>query len=252
MSALAHPAPVNATGAAGVAALIETRALSRTFGRRRALDGVDLAVGAGECLALFGPNGAGKTTLLRLLAGLIRPTSGSATIDGRRVPGGAEVRGAVGLISHQSLLYAALSPRENVELSARLHGVSDPAAAAERALERMQILHRADAPVRRLSRGMQQRVSVARAVVHSPRVLLLDEPFSGLDESGGAALSLLLAGLRSEGAALLLVTHGVAEGFAAGTRLAVMHRGRIVFAAPTAGITPGDFATRYRELVANA
>lgn len=206
---------------------VEVAGVSRTFGRRRAVDGVDLSLQPGDCLALFGPNGAGKTTLLRVIAGLLRPTKGTVHVEGKSVHD-AVVRQHIGLISHQSMLYRALTARENVEFAAKLYGVPDPAAAARRALERMRILDRRDAPVRSLSRGLQQRVSIARAIVHEPSVVLLDEPYTGLDAAGGAALTEMLHLLRQAHAALVLVTHNVDEGLSVATRAAVMLAGRIV------------------------
>jgi len=229
--------------------LIDVRALERWFGPRRAVAGVDFALGPGECLALFGPNGAGKTTLLRVLAGLLKPTRGLAAIVGVTLPAGTAARAMVGLISHNSMLYEALTARENVEFSARLFGLPDPAAAADAALRRMRIHDRADTRVRSLSRGMQQRVSIARAVVHSPRVLLLDEPYSGLDEMGSSALSSLLGELRSAGAAMVMVTHNLAEGLAVATKVAIMREGRFARYEQRGGIDPGDYAARYREVV---
>ncbi len=223
--------------------------LVRTFGARRAVNDVSLALDAGDCLALFGPNGAGKTTLLRLLAGLLRPTAGAARVGGVAVGDGAAARAQVGLISHHSLLYGALTARENVEFAARLYGVRDAADAATAALERMRIADRAGTPARRLSRGLQQRVSIARAIVHAPSVVLLDEPFTGLDEAGAAALTGAIGDLRAHGAAMLLVTHNLAEGLLLGTHVGVMFGGRLRSLASRAEVDPAAFAAEYRALV---
>ena len=220
--------------------------MARRFGHRRAVDGVSFTLGAGECLALFGPNGAGKTTLLRMLAGLLRPSAGTVRVAGAELGRDAAARGLVGVLSHQSMLYAPLTARENVEFSARLYGLADPRAAAERALDRMRVLDRADAPVRALSRGLQQRVSVARATVHEPRLLLLDEPYTGLDDAGAAALTELLVALKAAGTALVLVTHNLQEGLALATQVAVMRAGRLVREAPRGGLDAERFAADYR------
>ena len=229
--------------------VVEAHGLARAFGGRRAVDGVTFELAGGECLALFGPNGAGKTTLLRMLAGLLKPTAGTARIGGVELPGGPEVRSAVGLISHASMLYGALTSRENVELAARLYGVPDARRAALTALERMRVADRAEAPVRALSRGLQQRVSVARAMVHEPEVVLLDEPFTGLDAAGAAALSDALVELRSHGAALILVTHNIEEGLSLATRAAIMHGGRFVRIEERASLDVAAYAASYRALV---
>jgi heme exporter protein A len=231
---------------------VEVAGASRTFGRRRAVDGVDLSLQPGDCLALFGPNGAGKTTLLRMIAGLLRPTRGTVHVEGKSVREDASVRRHIGLISHQSMLYRALTARENVEFAARLYGVADPAAAARRALERMRILDRRDTPVRALSRGLQQRVSIARAIVHEPSVVLLDEPYTGLDAAGGAALTDMLQLLRQAHAALLLVTHNVDEGLAVASRAAVMLAGRIVRLDDSAGVDAREYQSMYRAMVVPA
>jgi heme exporter protein A len=231
--------------------VIAARALGRRFGGRLAVRGVTLSLGAGDCLALFGPNGAGKTTLLRLFAGLLRPTEGSGMVAGIALPGGAELRAAVGYISHASMLYRALSSRENVELTARLFGVPEPRAAALRALERMELLDRADTPVRHLSRGLQQRVSIARATVHEPRVVLLDEPFTGLDDSGSAALGAHLAALRARGTTMVLVTHQIPDGLALATHAAIMRAGELVRFEEAASFDASSYLLSYRELVTN-
>jgi heme exporter protein A len=228
---------------------VEVAGVSRRFGRRRAVDGVSFSLEPGDCLALFGPNGAGKTTLLRLVAGLLKPSEGTVHVNGQSLRDDAAARGRVGLISHQSMLYRALTARENVEFAARLYGLSDPASAATRALERMRILERADAPVRALSRGLQQRVSIARAIVHEPAVVLLDEPYTGLDAAGSAALTDMLHSLRASQSTLILVTHNVDEGLAVATRAAIMVAGNIVRDEPCATMDPRAYVTEYRALV---
>ena len=232
-------------------ALVEAKGLVRAFGGRRVVSGVDLEIAGGECLALFGPNGAGKTTLLRLLAGLLRPSDGTATIGGHVArTGGA--RALVGVISHQTMLYPALTALENVRFAATMHGVHDPTGSAHRALERLSIAERADTPVRALSRGMQQRVTAARALVHAPRVLLLDEPFTGLDDAGAAALPAVIGELARDGAAVFLVTHDAREGLALATHVAVIHRGAIVLHEPRIAVgEPDAFTARYRALLAS-
>jgi heme exporter protein A len=241
-------APAAAPSAPATTAVVEAHALGRVFAGRRAVDGVSFSLGAGECLALFGPNGAGKTTLLRMLGGLLRPTSGRATLGGVALPGGAALRARVGLVSHQSLLYAALTARENVEFAAKLYGVRDPAGATRAALARMRVLDRAESPVRALSRGLQQRVSIARATVHAPGVVLLDEPYTGLDEAGAGALSALLSQLLADGASLVLVTHNLAEGLAVATHAAVMRDGRFARFDRRASIDAPAYAAEYRAL----
>jgi len=214
------------------------------------VDGVSFTLGAGDCLALFGPNGAGKTTLLRLVAGLLAPGEGSVHVNGVSLKTGAEARAQVGLVSHASMLYGALTVQENVELAARLYGLADPSSAAMAALALMRVEDRADAPARTLSRGLQQRVSIARAMVHAPRLLLCDEPYSGLDDAGSAALTEVLTERRESGAALLLVTHNLTEGLALATQAAIMRRGRFVRHEARELLDPGSYQSQYRELAA--
>ena len=229
--------------------IVEVAELTRSFGARRALAGVTFSLAPGECLALFGPNGAGKSTLLRVLAGLLRPTSGKARVSGVELPGGALVRSRVGLISHHTMLYEALSPRENVSFAAKLYGLRDASSRVEQSLQTMSMLERADAPVRSLSRGMQQRVSIARAMVHAPALVLADEPYSGLDESGARALTSLLFELRSSGTAIIVVTHNLAEGLSMATHAAVMQRGKFVRYDAVDRIDAGSYSHTYREAV---
>jgi heme exporter protein A len=147
------------------------------------------------------------------------------------------------------MLYRALTSRENVEFAAKLYGLPDPAGAATRALERMQILDRADSPVRALSRGLQQRISIARAIVHEPSVVLLDEPYTGLDAAGSMALSETLRLLRASGAAMILVTHSIDEGLELASHAAIMTAGRIVRHQASAGIERRAYLDQYRAIV---
>jgi heme ABC exporter ATP-binding subunit CcmA len=159
---------------------VHVEGLSRRYGEREALDGVSLSLLAGQTLVVFGPNGAGKTTLLRVLATLLRPHAGDVRVLGSRLPQEAwEVRGRVGLLGHEPLLYRELTARENLRFHARLHDVAP--GRVEELLARVALEYRADEPLRSLSRGMVQRVAVARAVLHDPELLLLDEPRSNLD-----------------------------------------------------------------------
>jgi heme ABC exporter ATP-binding subunit CcmA len=230
--------------------IVEVIELTRVFGSRPAVAGVSFSLGAGECLAVFGPNGAGKTTLLRVLAGLLKPTSGSATVSGIQLPGGGPARSRIGLISHHTMLYDALSPRENVAFAARLYGIRDARGRVDDALGRMAVLDRGNAPVRSLSRGMQQRVSIARAMVHSPQLVLADEPYSGLDDSGARALTSLLQELRAAGTAIIIVTHNLIEGLSLATRAAVMQSGRFVRQDAVDRIDPSSYSRTYREALA--
>jgi heme exporter protein A len=236
-------------------ATVQVTALRKEFGRRLAVAGVDFALSAGDSLAIFGPNGAGKTTLLRLVAGLLKPSAGMARVNGVDTRLDRRARSGVGLISHQSMLYAPLTALENVEFTARLYGIPRARDAARAALEAMRMLDRADVLVRTLSRGLQQRVSIARALVQQPSVLLLDEPYSGLDEAGAQALTQLLTMLRGQGATLLVVTHNVSEGLALATHAAIMRDGRFARFDDRAGAGGFDtprYVADYRAMMSHA
>ncbi|MES2523591.1 MAG: ABC transporter ATP-binding protein [Gemmatimonadota bacterium] len=248
----AHPTvPVSPATQTNGPPILLAEGLVRRFGTRRAVDGVSLALGAGECMALFGPNGAGKTTLLRMLGGLLKPAEGRATLLRHALPGDASVRRLIGLISHHSMLYAPLTALENVRFAAECQGMPDADAAAMASLERLRVADRADTPVRLLSRGLQQRVSIARALVHRPRLLLLDEPYTGLDDVGARALTAALRALKAEGTSLVLVTHHIGEGLAIATQATVMLAGRFVATehATPQGFDVAGYATRYRTLI---
>jgi heme exporter protein A len=229
--------------------LLAARGLRRTFGRLRVLYDIDLTLFPGEALAIAGPNGAGKSTLLRILAGLMRPTAGEVHVLGRPLAGNAaEARRALGLLSHQSLLYDDLTVRENLIFVARLYGLASPEDTARTALEAAGLMERADESPRRLSRGLLQRAAIARALLHTPRVLLLDEPFTALDAASADRLRRMLEARRADGLGLVIVTHHLAEVWELATRVAVMVEGRWVCDQPKAGPLE-TFLPRYREWI---
>jgi heme exporter protein A len=232
--------------AAAPAPLLEAKGLERRFGAARALRGVSLAVSGGECHLVVGPNGAGKSTLLRLLAGLARPTAGTVLLAG--VPLGRDpgARRSIGLLSHQSHLYDDLSAAENLIFTGRLYGLAEPERAARARLAAVGLAERADEPVGRLSRGMVQRAAIARALLHAPRLLLLDEPFTGLDPHAVEQVAALLLGERTGGCALVLVSHDVHESWDLASHVHVLVRGAWAFSGARQG-TLDEFMRRYRE-----
>jgi len=221
---------------------IALKGVERRYGERVALTGVDVEVGAGQTLAVLGANGAGKTTLLRVLATLLRPHSGSAMVLGGELPADAwRVRGRLGYLGHDPLLYRELSGRQNLEYHARLHGVA--AARVDQQLAAVGMERRADSPVRELSRGMVQRLAAARATLHDPDLLLLDEPRAALDPGGGELLEPLIG--RASGRTRVLVSHDV-EGALGESDVALgLAGGRQAFVRPAAEIDPAEARRLY-------
>ena len=225
--------------------LFEARSVSRRYGAVAALDRVDLTLRPGERILLLGKNGAGKTTLLRVAATLLRPTTGSVrhfgtgTSEAERIA----VRGRIGYLAHGSLLYDDLTVAGNLRFHAGLHGLSDPAARVGAALDEVGLSDRADDPAGTLSRGLQQRLSAARAFLHRPRLLLLDEPFTGLDRAGVARLRAILADRLGEAGGCLLATHDLVSAWPLVGRVVVLDGGRIVVDRPTAGLDPAGVAS---------
>jgi ABC-type multidrug transport system ATPase subunit len=228
---------------------IHLQEVSKAFGRQLALADIDLNVPQGSYVALMGANGAGKTTLLKVVAGLAIPTRGSVTIAGvetRRA--GPRLRALVGYVSHESMLYADLSARENLRFAAKLFSLRDPAAAIGRVSGRFGIEGYLDRPVRALSRGMRQRVSLARALLHDPAVILLDEPYTGLDEAAAASLSILLEELATPRRVVIVTLHDVARALSGPRRLVAIANGRIVMDRPLHE-PQGDVASEYLALL---
>jgi heme exporter protein A len=226
-----------------VDAAIAIDGLERRYGDRVALRGVAVTVPAGQTLTVLGPNGAGKTTLLRVLATLLRPHGGSAAVLGSALPAEAwKVRGQIGYLGHDPLLYRELTGRENLSYHARLHGTA-LARVAER-LAAVGLERRADEPVRDLSKGMVQRLAVARATLHDPPVLLLDEPRANLDPAASEALEPLIG--RTSGRTRVLVTHDVEGGLAEADLALGLRAGEQAFCRPAGEVDPEAARELYR------
>ena len=219
---------------------IELAGLTRAYGDRVALADVSLVLEAGRTLVVFGPNGAGKSTLLRVLATLLRPSEGTARVLGRELPREAwAVRGKVGLLAHEPLLYRELTGRENLRFQARLHRVAPER--IDELLERLQLGRRADDPVRTLSRGMVQRMAVARAVLHDPELLLLDEPRANLDPAAIDLVEPLLAGRTR-----VITSHDPAGGLAEADVALGLRGGRAALFAEAGQVTEREIGALYR------
>jgi heme exporter protein A len=253
-------------------AMIELRRLTKAFGRKLALRGLDLRVAPGESLVLFGPNGAGKTTLIRILSSLSRPTSGAVYIGGLDLKTHAEgIRRHLGVVSHAPLLYDSLTAEENLRFFGRLYGVTDLEPRITQLLEQVGLAARRKDLVRIFSRGMTQRLSIARALLHDPEILLLDEPDTGLDPQAAEMLHRLLAELsgRSSGRravpadlpaaarsssadaarTIVTVTHNLERGLALADRVVILANGRIVYDAPASALTASELRPLYDEHV---
>ena len=229
---------------------IALRDITRRFGHFTALRSVTLAIPEGQMFALFGPNGAGKTTLLRIIATLGKPSSGSVCIhgiDARTSPD--QVRTHIGLISHQTLLYDDLTARENLIFYGRLYGLNNLQMRVDAALDTVGLLPRANDRVRGFSRGMNQRLSIARATLHHPSILLLDEPFTGLDTAARMMLSDMLGALRSEGRTILLVTHDLDQGLSLSNRFGILFRGALICEAPATDFSTASLRDLYARSV---
>jgi heme exporter protein A len=228
---------------------IHLQGVTKVFGRQLALAGIDLDVPQGSYVALMGANGAGKTTLLKIVAGLSVPTRGSVTIAGVRMhEAGPALRAMVGYVSHETMLYGDLSAYENLLFTAKLFGVADPKAAIAEQAERLAITGFLRKPVRALSRGMRQRVTLARSLLHHPAVILLDEPYTGLDEAAASSLSELLEGLATPERVVVVTLHDVARALMGPQRLIALSCGRVLMDRPLHDRTE-DVADTYLELL---
>lgn len=228
--------------------MLEVQSLSRRFGMRTALDRVTLTAEAGEILAFLGPNGAGKTTLLKVVSTLVAPSSGSVRLDGFDVEEEPEeVRRRIGCMFHDLMLYNDLTVHENLQFFRRLHNSSPADGRLDGLLDRVGLLHRKTDRVATLSRGMKQRVALARAMLNHPKVLLLDEPFTGLDEAAAETLQSFVWEFAASSGVVLLSSHNPRQAQALATRLLILVRGRIVTESRSDDVTGESFARQYRQ-----
>lgn len=232
---------------------IEVRNVTRRIDGRRLLDRIRLTVEPGRLLLLCGPNGAGKSTLLKVIAGLLPPTSGEVLFDGlTAVKAGPALRGRIGALLHESALYDELTVMENLVFAGRLFGVPDAGAAAQAMIDRVGLRLVAREPAGRMSRGMRQRLALGRTLIHRPSVLLLDEPYAGLDVRWADELTALLKEQRAVGASIVMVAHEWRTAWAVADEVAVIVRGRLALHREVRGYDADRFEDEYRRLVMSA
>jgi heme exporter protein A len=232
--------------------MIEIRKLVKAFGNRAILKGIDLNIAEGEFLTLVGPNGAGKTTLMNVISTLTKPTGGRVHMAGYDLADGAvQLRRQIGLVSHKTLLYDDLSAEQNLRFYARMYEVPDADVRIEAVLRQVALWGRQRDPVRTFSRGMQQRLAIARAMLHDPPILLLDEPDTGLDQHAAAMLSDLLHEVGATRRTVLMTTHNLERGLELGDRVAILADGRIAFQADKSELDADRFRSVYYQYVAD-
>ncbi len=225
--------------------IIEVRNLAKTYDVLPVLKPLDLDIPRGQFVALLGPNGSGKTTLLRLIAGLIKPTAGTIRIGGWQIPQETEaIRAQIGMVSHKPLLYDNLTARENLRFFARLYHLppQDIPPRIDLLLKRVGLFKRAETLVRTFSRGMLQRLSIARALLHDPHVLLFDEPHTGLDRDAMTILDNLLLEAHQEGHTIIMTTHHLESAAQLAERAVIIYRGSIACDTPTSPDLPRTYA----------
>tara|TARA_B100000686_G_scaffold349311_1_gene442402 strand:+ start:3029 stop:3763 length:735 start_codon:yes stop_codon:yes gene_type:complete len=232
---------------------IFTRGLTKTFGLIPALRGVELNLLQGEFLTLFGPNGAGKTTLIKILSSLIKPTTGTAWVAGFDIQkNDPKMRKEIGVISHVSFLYENLSAFENITFYARMHDLERPEERALNVIAKAGLKTRMHDRVGTFSRGMLQRISIARAMINEPSILFLDEPYTGLDLRASIQLKEQLESLHDGKRAIIMTTHDISRGLEVSDHVAILAKGRIALQEKAKDIKPTDFEKYYFEIVAKA
>jgi heme exporter protein A len=226
--------------------MIQVQGLVKSYGHTYALRNVDLDVGQGQFLTVVGPNGAGKTTLLRILATLLKPSAGLVRINGLDlVSRSAEIRRHIGFVSHQSLTYPKLTIEENLTFYGKLYDVPAVEERVETLLHLVGLAGRRRDPARTLSRGMQQRLSIARAIIHQPSLLLLDEPYTGLDQQAAEMLRQLLQTITTEARTVVMTTHDLQRALDLCDKVAILAKGQIAYQTEDASLTLEDLRQAY-------
>jgi len=228
---------------------LKAEGLVKRYGHIQALRGIDLELDQGDAIVLLGPNGAGKSTLLGVLAGRLRPTEGQVILKGEVLGKSITARDQTGYLAHSSFLYSGLTARENLLFYGRLYGVMDPLERSDEMLQFMGLWERRNDRVEGFSRGMQQRLSIARSLLHDPQLIFMDEPFSGLDLQSSRAFTHTLQQLRDGRRTLLVATHDMGVVKDIGTRVMIMDRGCILHQGSVSGSDPGHVSELYMEIV---
>ncbi len=225
---------------------IETLGLEKAFGEKRALRGIDLQVSRGECLVIFGPNGAGKTTLLKVLSTLLKPSAGSVRINGTDIRDNpVQIKRNIGLVSHQTFLYDNLTVYENLKFYGKMYGVADLEERIGEVATWVQLESRLHDRAGTLSRGLQQRASVARAILHNPSILFLDEPEVGLDPHASAIIKDVLSDINASSRTVVMTTHNLERGLELADSIVILDRGKVVYGESRQTIGEADFKQVY-------
>jgi heme exporter protein A len=230
---------------------VETSGLVKSFGNYTALRGIDLQVPAGSTLAVFGPNGAGKTTLIKILASIIRPTFGKILIEGLELKDNAEMlRARLGLVAHQSYLYGNLSAWENLDFYARMYGVENRSSRIGEVLDMVSLTGRKHDRLSTFSRGMQQRMALARALLHRPSILLLDEPETGLDQQALDAMWDIIRREEAGKRSIIFTSHSFERALSVCDDVLILERGRIAYKAQSCTLNLDGLKQKYQECTA--
>lgn len=246
MAVAAQKLPPSETGVPA----LEARGIVREYGRVTAVAGINVSLEPGDFLTVFGPNGAGKSSLLGLLAGALRPTRGDVFLNGIRLDFGAvDWRRKIGVLSHKGFLYAQLTVEENLQFYGRLHGLKDLDERIPERLDYVRLVDRSQSLVGQLSHGMRQRLALARALLHDPDIVLLDEPYTGLDPSAASVLRGVLTELKDGRRTVVMVTHNLGEGLALANRVAIQVRGKFAWQGNPDQVDVSEFDRLYHRVV---